>query len=243
MKTVGVLGGIGPQATIDFERRFHRFAQTLIPPRFNTGYPPLVVLYYRHPPILLDGDQLIRPLQVDPRLLESARRLGAIADFIVIPSNLPHLFAAQIEAASGLEILNMIDRTLDEVERRQWRRVGVMGFSNPTVYTDGLLHRSIAFEILPEPMRDALDQAILAVMEGRETEEHRAAARRGLDHLRDRGVEGSILGCSEIPLLLAHLADAPDLLNPLEILAEAAVNAALDDSAPQPLGLSTKGGP
>jgi aspartate/glutamate racemase len=92
-------------------------------------------------------------------------------------------------------------------------------------------------------MRDALDQAILAVMEGRETEEHRAAARRGLDHLRDRGVEGSILGCSEIPLLLAHLADAPDLLNPLEILAEAAVNAALDDSAPQPLGLSTKGGP
>ena len=231
MKTVGVLGGIGPQATMDFERRFHRVAQSRIAPRFNTGYPPLVVVYYRHPPILLDGDHIIRPFEADPRLIESARRLGAIADFIVIPSNLPHLFADQIEAASGLTVLSMIERTVSEVERRGWRRVGVMGFSNPTVYTEPLGQRAIEVEILPEPMRDALDLGIFAVMEGRETHEHRAAARRGLDHLREHRVQGSILGCSEIPLLLADQADAPDLLNPLEILAEAAVQTALDDSS------------
>ena len=40
MKTFGVLGGLGPQATTDFEARVHHVAQRLIPQYLNTGYPP-----------------------------------------------------------------------------------------------------------------------------------------------------------------------------------------------------------
>ena len=40
MKTIGVLGGIGPQATMDFEQRVHAVSQALIPQYANTGYPP-----------------------------------------------------------------------------------------------------------------------------------------------------------------------------------------------------------
>src|SRR5690349_8507351 len=53
MKPIGVLGGIGPQATMDFERRLHRAAQRVIPAHLNGGYPPMVVWYCRHPPILV----------------------------------------------------------------------------------------------------------------------------------------------------------------------------------------------
>src|SRR5690242_10333772 len=53
MKTIGVLGGLGPQATMDFEARVHRVAQRLIPADRNGGYPPMVVYYCRHPPVLL----------------------------------------------------------------------------------------------------------------------------------------------------------------------------------------------
>src|SRR5262247_1559710 len=53
VKTIGVLGGHGPQATMDFEARVHRVAQRLIPPNLNAGYPPMVVYYCRHAPILL----------------------------------------------------------------------------------------------------------------------------------------------------------------------------------------------
>ncbi|MFZ4663434.1 MAG: hypothetical protein ACOYNY_40890 [Caldilineaceae bacterium] len=53
MKTIGVLGGIGPQATMDFEQRLHQAAQRLIPRRGNSGYPPLVVYYHRRPPVLI----------------------------------------------------------------------------------------------------------------------------------------------------------------------------------------------
>jgi aspartate racemase len=106
MKTIGVLGGLGPQATMDFERRLLRAAQRAIPPHLNGGYPPTVVWYCRHPPILIQDDgrpQL--PLRADPRLLEAAGRLGQLADFLVIPSNTPHALQPEIERAAGRKVV------------------------------------------------------------------------------------------------------------------------------------------
>src|SRR5947209_5112928 len=92
MKTIGVLGGLGPQATMDFEARLHRAAQRLIPPHHNSGYPPMVVYYYRHAPVLLtEGGKPVTPYRPDPRLLEAAKRLGSLSDFLVITSNGTHL--------------------------------------------------------------------------------------------------------------------------------------------------------
>ena len=53
MKTIGVLGGLGPQATMDFEARVHAAAQRLIPQIANTGYPPMIVTYLRCAPMIL----------------------------------------------------------------------------------------------------------------------------------------------------------------------------------------------
>src|ERR1700754_3385911 len=50
LKTIGILGGLGPQATIDLEMRLHKVAQHLISPAQNSGSPPMVVQYYRHAP-------------------------------------------------------------------------------------------------------------------------------------------------------------------------------------------------
>jgi aspartate racemase len=55
MQTIGVLGGLGPQATMDFEARVHQVAQRLIPPRGNSGYPPMVVYYHRRPPFVMSA--------------------------------------------------------------------------------------------------------------------------------------------------------------------------------------------
>src|SRR5262245_1830357 len=109
MKTIGILGGIGPQATMDFEVRLHRVAQRLIPQHWNSGYPPIVAIYLRHPPFVLDENHApIVPWQADPRLLEAAAKLGTLCDFLVITSNGTHVFQPQIEQAAGRRVLSMI---------------------------------------------------------------------------------------------------------------------------------------
>ena len=228
MKTIGVLGGIGPQATMDFEQRFHQAAQQLIPRRGNSGYPPLVVYYHRRPPVLVDEEgRSILPLVPDPQLLAGARQLGQITDFLVITSNGAHMLQPAIEAAAGRPVLSMIETTVAEVRQRGWRHVGVLSLFGPHVYNQPLDAAGISWESITSALQTPLDQAIMQVMDGSNDTESTAHARRAVAMLRSRGVDGIILGCTEIPLLLqADLGDA-DLLNPGAVLAEAAVRAAM----------------
>ena len=177
-KTIGVVGGLGPQATMDFEARLHRAAQRVIPPRLNGGYPPTVVWYCRHPPVLIKEDGVpVLPLRADPRLLEAARRLGQVADFLVIPSNTPHALQPDIERAAGRFVVSTIGATIDEVRRRKWKRVGIVALGQPVFYTEPFGRLGVACETLDGPARDALDPAIFRVMEGREGDPDKAAAR------------------------------------------------------------------
>jgi aspartate racemase len=229
MKTIGVLGGFGPQATMDFEQRVHRAAQQLIPPKGNSGYPPMVVYYFRHPPVLLDANGRTQmPIRPDPRLLAAARTLGQLADFLVITSNGVHAMQPALEQAAGRPILSMIEATLAEVSRRGWQRVGVLAFQTSLVYAQALEQRGLGWEGIDAALQTPLDTAIMAVMEGRVDRQAAEQARRAVMALRERRVDGIILGCTEIPLLLADL-DAPDLLNPTAFLAEAAVRYAIAD--------------
>jgi len=225
MKTIGVLGGVGPQATMDFEQRLHRAAQRIIPPQLNSGYPPMFVCYLRHPPILTrESGEPILPIQPHPGLFERAKELGAVSDFLVITSNGVHMFKEEIQHASGKPVLSMTDLALAEVKLRCWKRVGVLGMGEPTVYTKPMRSLGITSETLDAAQRDELSHAFFHVMEGRATSEHTEIARRAIQTLRERNVDGIILGCTELPFLLsADDRSASDLLDPLDLLAEAAV--------------------
>jgi len=232
MKTIGVLGGFGPQATMDFEQRVHRVAQQLLPPQRNSGYPPMVVHYCRHPPVLLDADGHTRmPIQLDPRLVKAAYSLGRLADFLVVISNGLHKIQPALEQAADRPILSMVDATLAEVARRGWQRVGVLTYVAPVVYAEPLEQRGLLWEGIDAALQTPLDAAIMAVMEGQADARATEHARRAVTALRARDVDGIILGCTEIPFLLPDDLNAPDLINPIALLAEAAVRHAIGESA------------
>ena len=232
MKTIGVVGGVGPQATMSFEVMVHEVSQKLIPPALNSGYPPMVVYYHRYPPFIVDERGIpIPPRRPEPHLTAALANLGRMVDFLVITSNAPHAFIDLIEEASGRKVLSMIETTVNEVKRQGLRRVGVLGLGLPAVYTDPLDKAGVACETLPiEPggLVDRLDSAIIDYMSGQTTPEDRALASEAVAALRARDVQAIILGCTEIPLLLGDGAHAPDLINPLALLAEAAVRYAIE---------------
>ena len=229
MKTIGVLGGLGPQATMDFEARLHAVSQQLIAPHRNRGYPPLLVYHYRHAPFLMQDEHMpVLPPQPDPRLLEAVKKLGAWTDFLVIASNGVHILQEALEQASGLTVLSMIEVTLGEVHRRGWNKVGVVTMGPPLVYTVPLEKQGIAYASISQTLAGRLNQAILKYQAGQEDATDRAITHEAIRALRDQGVDGSILGCTEIPLLLQGEANLPDLLNPAQLLAEAAVRYALE---------------
>lgn len=230
MKTIGVLGGLGPQATMDFETRIHRVSQQIIPQRWGGGYPPMVVYYHRYPPTAVnDNGSLQLPLRAHPLLQDAAARLGQWVDFLVITSNTPHLVQDQIEQAAGCQVVSMIEATLAEVQRQGWQKIGIVGLGEPTVYLNALNSRQITYEMIEGDIQAKLNDEITKVMEGRDDAASTAVALEAIAALRDKGVNGIVLGCTEIPLLLKEHATAPDLINPAQLLAETAVKYAITE--------------
>jgi aspartate racemase len=230
MKTIGILGGLGPQATMDFEVRLHAVAQRLIPPHGNSSYPPLVVYYHRRPPFVMQDERTpVFPLQPDPDLLQAAQWLGTRADFLVVTANGPHIIQSQIEEASGRRVLSMIEVTLAEVQRRGWHTIGVLGFGPPgvPVYTQPLSQLNLTAEVITPELQDPLNLAVMRMQEGRASAEDTQAVREAVTYFRARKVDGIILGCTELPLLLPAYVDEPDIVNPAQLLAEAAIRFAL----------------
>ena len=119
--------------------------------------------------------------------------------------------------------MSMIDATLDEVKRKGWQKVGVLGLMNSLVYTVRMDRMGIAYETIDNELQNKLNQAIFRIMEGQETEPDRVIAMEAINQLRNKNVDGIIPGCTEIPLLLKENMDAPDILNPARLVAEAAI--------------------
>jgi aspartate racemase len=227
MKTIGILGGLGPQATMDLEVRIHAVAQQLLPRNGNQGYPPLLVYYHRGIPVVADENGVpVQPIQLDPRLRDAACWLGAKADFLLIASNGIHRLADELAAAAGKPVLSMIEATVREVQRRRWRSVGVLTFIEPIVYQQPLSALGIRCEVLSAERQELLDTVPRAVSAGTAGAAEAAIVQSAVEHLRSRGVDGVILGCTEFPLALGSQANAPDLINPIPLLAEAAVRCA-----------------
>ena len=233
MKTIGILGGIGPQATMELERKLHAAAQRLIPQHQNSGYPPTVVYYFRDVPFVLeDGYRPRVPYEPNPGLLDGARLLGSVADFLLIGSNASHMLKDHVERAAGRPVLSMIDVVVRDVQRRGWRTVGVLGLGDPVVYTRPLRELGIAPETVDGSLRAQLDRNIFAAMEGRSDPAWTADALAAIDVLRSRGADGIILGCTEIPIVLGEanvkrLVAEGNVIDPLDLLADAAVRSAM----------------
>jgi aspartate racemase len=230
MKTIGILGGLGPQATIDFEQRLHRAAQQLVPQQGHGAYPPLVSWFFRELPVLMraDSPQPAELPPLNPRLLEAARALGGHVDFLVIPSNGVHLWQTEIEAAAGKPVVSMVDAVVAEVRRRGCRHIGLVDFRPAAwgVYPPRLEEHGLSWVELPKRYRDNLASVMRAVNAGRNGEAEEAQLRLAISLLRARHTDGIILACTEFPLALGGALE-PDLVNPAELLAEAAVRAAI----------------
>lgn len=212
------------------EDRIHKVSQQKIDQRFGSGYPPMIVSYFRGVPVKMGPDNRpTEPIEPHPGLLEAARQLGQVADFLIVSANGPHIFQDQLEQASGLKMLSMIDLAIGEAQKRGWRRMGLLGLGTPRVYIDPLSEMNVEHLILEQALMDRLSAAIFSVMEGHNGPAESAVAQEAVNDLFARGADGIILGCTELPILLAGDLPNVKLVDTLALTAEAAVNRALAD--------------
>jgi len=200
-KTIGIIGGLGPAATVDlFDKIVRKTPAT-------TDQEHLHILIDNNPRIPNRNDAIEgKGPSPAPHLAESARRLErAGAEAIVMACNTAHYFQPEIEAAINVPFLSMVDATIDETLKLRPTCVGVLaadGAARAGIYQRGFAARGVEPLMLPEEGQRAFMALVYRVKSG----DRGAAVRDGMlahaNSLIARGAEAIVAACTEVPLVL-----------------------------------------
>ena len=203
MTTVGIVGGLGPESTIDYYRRILEAWEQDDP----STAPSIVIdsLDVRQALRLVDSD---RPALTE-YLLGSLRRLaGAGVDFAVMTANTPHIVFDDLAAASPVPLISIVEVCAEEARRRGLSRLALLGtrFTMEAPFYPDVCARYGVEVVIPSDADRAWvhKRYIGELLRGEFREDTRDRFISLVSHLHDlKGIDGVILGGTELPLLLS----------------------------------------
>lgn len=234
---IGVVGGVGPAATVDFLDKIVRNTPA------SRDQEHIKILVEQNPQIPDRTENLVGH-GADPTvaLYATCKKLeNGGADLIAIPCNTAHAFVERIQPYLGIPIVNMLTVTVRHLRQTfpGLRDVGVLATSGTMtsgVYREALETQGLR-QVAPEPALQArVMEAIYGthgVKAGFTTGQCRDDIVAAVEGLIAQGVEVIVLGCTELPILLpaGEFAGANGqrvhLVDPTEVLARQCVGFAI----------------
>lgn len=226
-KIIGILGGMGPEATIDLFYKIIKFT----PAEKDQDHLRIIIdnnpkIPDRTAAILGKGEDPLPALQETAQNLERAG-----ADFIIIPCNTAHYFLPLIQESVKIPILNMIEETAKETQKRisPIQKVGLlasMGIYKTEIYHQHFKKFNIEVISPEEKYKEEVMKAIYAVKAGDLSEGIKRNIIIIAQKLIDKGAEAIIAGCTEIPLILKEGDVSALIIDPTRVLAEVAAQKA-----------------
>jgi len=225
MKTAGIIGGMSWESTIPYYQQINQAVQE----RLGGLHSAPIVLYSVNFDGLArmqgdgDWDGIAGILSAAARSLERAG-----SDFVLLATNTMHQVADRIERAVSIPFVHIADVTGARIRERSMKKVGLVGTAftmEQEFYRSRLLERFGIEAVIPaEGDRRFVHGTIYnELCCGRFLDSSRKEFLRIIRELSDRGAEGIILGCTEIPLLVTSKHTDIPLFDTGRIHAEAAV--------------------
>lgn len=234
---LGVVGGVGPAATVDFLNKVVRNT----PAKRDQDHLRLLV---EQNPQIPDRTEHLVGDGMDPTLAlyATCKKLQAgEADLIAIPCNTAHAFVEAIQSELDIPIMNMLTVTVKHIRETfpKLRKVGLLATSgtvSSAVYKRAFEDHGLQEVVPSPPLQARVMNAIYGphgVKAGFTSSESVADVDAAIDELAAQGVEVIVLGCTELPLLLSEpervtaRGNRVTLVDPTDILAKRCVSAAM----------------
>ncbi len=229
-KVIGVLGGMGPLATVDLYRKLVEATPA------TRDQDHLHVIIESNPAVPDRSDALLHGGDdPTPLLRTGALRLAqAGVDFIVVPCNTAHAFLSRIEPDVPVPFLSMVDSTARVIARQlPGVHVGILstaGTIAANLYQAAFERHGLGALVPGSTGQARVSQAIADVKAGKVGAEQTAFVRATANELIHQGAGALVTACTELPLILAQTDVSVPLFDPTQVLAEAAVARALGQS-------------
>ena len=231
-KIVGVIGGMGPEATVDFMRRLIRSTPA------NDDSDHIRMIVDNNPKIpsrikaLIDGTGE----SPGPTMAKMAVNLAFQgAGVIVIPCNTAHFYYDEVSAAVEIPVLNMIDLTVEAVisENPEINTAGLLASDavvKTGLYSKAFQDHSISLRIPSSRLQENLMSSILRIKRGYVGPEVRDALALAAHDLIKQGARVLLVACTELSIIADGMGLGARVYDTSQVLAEATVRAAFSTS-------------
>jgi aspartate racemase len=223
MKTLGILGGMGPQASLRFCEHLLRISREKYGAAANADYPHFLLSNLPVPDLIADRRDEERTVSMVEH--EIGRLESAGAEVLVLPCNTMHLFADRFRKRATVPFLSMIDAVCGRVDGDGVRKIALVGSASTMrsgLYRDPLARLGIQVLLPPAALHIRIVSCITHVIAGNLLREDIAFFERLVARFRDEGAEGVILGCTELPLIAERATFDLSVYDSLSLLAEQA---------------------
>jgi len=227
-KKIGILGGVSAEST----RTYYEHITREYTKRYGDYSYPEMIIYSVSFQEFVNWHYSERWDLTAHKMIAVFKALEkAGADFGIIAANTLHLVFDQVQKAISIPLLSIIDATAEAVEEKGVKSVGLLGTiftMNKDFYRKGLERRGIS-TLVPDPKDQELINRVIyeELTRGIVNNESRKKYVQVIESLTEKGAEGIVLGCTEIPLLIKETDCDVPLFNTTLIHAEKALNYAV----------------
>lgn len=221
MKRLGIIGGVGPQATAYVYERVIEFAQNHYGAINNQDYPDLRIATVPVPDFISDERSIEAAKKM---LIEAALSLESSGcEALVIASNTVHILLDDLQQHVSVPFISMVELVAQKCTSLQLKKVALLG--TPVLLESGLYERHLSEReillIAPNTKQiETCDTVIRSIIAGAADIPHRNDYIEVLSSLFDQGAEAIILGCTELPLVLDYEVLGKRIISSDAVLAE-----------------------
>jgi len=227
MKTIGLIGGMSWQSTIDY----YRFMNLEVLRRTNGKHEAKIIIDSVD---FAEVEAFMKKKDfkgIKDMMVNSARRLErAGADLLLIGANTIHFAAETVQENISIPLVHIVDATIDAIRSKSLTKVGLLGTKftmEEDFFKQKLIDGGIGVLVPDQADREFIHHTIFSeLFTATIIPETKRRYFTIMDRLASNGAQGIILGCTEIPILIKQEDTALPVFDTTEIHSLAAVELA-----------------
>ena len=204
MKRIGIIGGLGPEATVDY---YKEIINAFKNGNGDLDYPEIIIysVNMAHFIGLMREKKYDHATAYISEKIEGLKQAGA--DFAALSANTPHQLFDQLRERSGIPLISIVEATCNEAKSKELKRAGLFGTEftmNASFFPDVFKKKGIEVIMPGEEDKELINYKLFSEIElGIFKDETRELLIGIIEKMvREQHIDSLILGCTEFPLIL-----------------------------------------
>ena len=225
MKTLGILGGVGPETT---SKVYHSIIGSFRKKK-QSNYP--AILIYNLPfPFVIEKEAIIDGVnshKMIPYLVGGAKILEkAGSDFIILPCNTLHKYSKEIREAIKIPFLSILDETVSQLKSKKIKTVGILATETTVkdkLYESILKDNGIDYLYPTRSEQNNINKIIVELLNNKRSKLQEKKIKLVCSSLRKRGAKAILLACTDLQIVASNINISVPIIDSTEILIQSSV--------------------